>query len=470
MCQSPQSREVGTLNENQAAVLRWIGDGCPPGVMEGYAHRVSASALRGRELVSICGKGPTWRAELTERGRKQLDRLNDEIERGPRQQRTSAAETAAEPKQSARLKTEELVAEVLAAGGRLSLPDKTSQGGVNWRQRAYAAQRHGKVPAGHHLSVRRTGDEFEIELLEGDTGNELGADSLTVPTRLTKYHPVARRFRERLALHEVSRDALPRVSRIIHALANAAEERGHQVDCVESREDRYSRSDRSSAKEGQLVFSSGEHSVRVRIWEHGAGPRAPYERQMREWREDRERPVQLMRFARKPKPYDSGATGELELEVLGWSSRQSRWGDRKRWRLEDRLPQVLREIETLAAEAEERRILREREEAERERQWEAAMERAKDRLVRAHREDVLRKRVQAWRDAEQVRTYCDAVEARHGRDVIAADPDAARWLDLARKQADQAQELPRMPADPEITHEALKPFLDGWSPYGPRGW
>ena len=42
-------------------------------------------------------------------------------------------------------KTEQLVVDVIAAGGRLTLPDDAAHGGVNWRQRAYAAQRHGKV-------------------------------------------------------------------------------------------------------------------------------------------------------------------------------------------------------------------------------------------------------------------------------------------------------------------------------------
>jgi hypothetical protein len=62
---------------------------------------------------------------------------------------------------------------VIAAGGRLTLPDETECGGVNWRQRAYAAQRHGKGPAGKRLSVALTKVGFEIELLNGETGNEL---------------------------------------------------------------------------------------------------------------------------------------------------------------------------------------------------------------------------------------------------------------------------------------------------------
>ena len=111
-----------------------------------------------------------------------------------------------------------------------------------------------------------------------------------------------------------------------------------------------------------------------------------------------------------------------------------------------------------------------REEAERRRQWEAAMEHAKIRLIEDHRREVLRRRVTAWNEATAIRAYCDAVEDRHGIDTIAADPDAAAWLAFAREQADSAQRLPRMPADPDVTPEALKPYLGKWSPYGPRGW
>ena len=122
-----------------------------------------------------------------------------------------------------------------------------------------------------------------------------------------------------------------------------------------------------------------------------------------------------MLFLKRPKPYDSGATGELNIEALGWShGRQSSWGDRKRWTLEDRLPQLMRELETQAVEAEERRLAKEREEAERQRQWEAAMDSAKLRLIEDHRLNVLRNRVAAWHEADAIRAYCDAVEARHG--------------------------------------------------------
>jgi hypothetical protein len=98
------------------------------------------------------------------------------------------------------------------------------------------------------------------------------------------------------------------------------------------------------------------------------------------------------------------------------------------------------------------------------------MERAKRQLVDDHRLEVLRSRMRAWEEAEAIRAYCGAVEARHGADAIASDASAAEWLALAREHADRLQQMARMPADPEVTHDRLKPYLGGWSPYGPQGW
>jgi hypothetical protein len=60
------------LNAAQLAVLRWVARGSPPNVMEGHAHRVSAAALRSRGLLMISGRGPTWRATITDAGRVYL--------------------------------------------------------------------------------------------------------------------------------------------------------------------------------------------------------------------------------------------------------------------------------------------------------------------------------------------------------------------------------------------------------------
>jgi hypothetical protein len=133
-----------------------------------------------------------------------------------------------------------------------------------------------------------------------------------------------------------------------------------------------------------------------------------------------------------------------------------------------RLTGPLRELELQAAEAEEQQRAREREEAERQRQLEAAIANAERRFLEDHRLEVLRRRVREWEGAEAIHAYCDAVEARYGAEAISADPEAAQWITLARDHANRAQRLPRMPAEPEITAEALRPYLGLWSPYGPH--
>jgi len=56
-----------------------------------------------------------------------------------------------------------------------------------------------------------------------------------VPARASKLHPVARRFRDRIEYHEVSRKQLARSARIVHALARAVESRGYSISNVTRR-------------------------------------------------------------------------------------------------------------------------------------------------------------------------------------------------------------------------------------------
>lgn len=453
-----------TLNETQIAVLRWISNGCSDDGVDGISTRISAGALRNRGLVRTTGRGPTWKATITAAGKEYMRQVDGPNPSLPRQPNVSV--------------TEQLVNDVIAAGGSLRVPRKrwNDKNAVDYARRAQLAESYGKVPSGCRLLVKSaSADELLIELVTdhpvavaGDEEPSRALEAVPVPLRLTKYHRVAREFGERASLHEISRKALPRALRIVHALCVEAERRGYGVTCVRVQEDGYGRTEWRPARDGQLIFTIDGHDLRVRIWEKGAGTRGLYEHQMKRWKADREQPVRLMQFIERPKPYDSGATGELNIEALGSAyGRQGAWGDRARWKLEDRLPHLMRELELQAVEAEERRLAAEREQAERQRRWEAAMERAKRRLVDDHRLQVLRERVRAWSEAEAIRSYCTAIEERWGADAIAADPGAAQWLVLAREQADRAQQLPKMPADPQVTHDALRPYLGGWSPYGP---
>jgi hypothetical protein len=89
------AEHTSILSGPQRSVLRWIADGCPAGVMEGYTHRISAAALRTRGLVTISRRGPD--AEITAKGNDFL-RQTDETEDASREPRADVLEGVVEPK------------------------------------------------------------------------------------------------------------------------------------------------------------------------------------------------------------------------------------------------------------------------------------------------------------------------------------------------------------------------------------
>jgi hypothetical protein len=216
------------------------------------------------------------------------------------------------------------------------------------------------------------------------------------------------------------------------------------------------------------VVTINGHSNKLRIWEKGAGLRGPWEHQKKRWEEDRRSP-RFGLYSSRPSAYDKGATGELNASILGYSSRQDSWGDRKRWRLEDRLPQLLREPEVQAVEAEERQLAREREEADASADGKSRWSRPSSVFSRP-----IGAKCSASVCARDRRPTGSASTATRSRtrtaSAVAADPAASASLAYARGHADRLQTLPDMPPDPEITPEALKRCSGGMSPCRPRGW
>lgn len=330
-----------TLTEQQVAILRWIGDGCPDRVMEGTLHRISAGALRNRGLVKSSGRGPTWSATITAAGRDYLGEVDGPGPPIPRQANVSV--------------TQQFVDDIVAAGGTLRLPRSEQW---EFERKARLATRHRKVPDGKRLEVARVGDEIEIRLIDDEaaTAELLPVD---VPENVRRHHPAARASRDRLESHEVSREQLPRATRIIHAIAVEAERRGWAA----------------TAEPGCLQLTAQGEQFSIRLGEDGVHPRGSWERDVEHYRgvdpnsyfyRDRELPTG---------PYDAEAEGRLRLELhceSDWifRGRQSRWSDRQSWTLEERLPHLFREIEERIVEAkrvaEEQRIAAEkRAEAER---------------------------------------------------------------------------------------------------------
>ena len=119
------------------------------------------AALKSRRLVRTSGRGPTWQAEVTPEG---LDLLEGaaRVERGQLESSDSLAELSPaggpvneerssleRPRRPRALSpTEQLIADLVAAGGVLAVPSGHGPGEADYGQRLRSAQRFGKVPGG----------------------------------------------------------------------------------------------------------------------------------------------------------------------------------------------------------------------------------------------------------------------------------------------------------------------------------
>jgi len=174
--------------------------------------------------------------------------------------------------------------------------------------------------------------------------------------------------------------------------------------------------------------------------------------------------------------YDYVPSGGLELRLPHhWDGRRHRWSDGKRWRLEDKLAQVLAEVEERAERDEQRRLEAERQAEQHRRAHQQALQRARERLVEAHRAEVLADQIKAWQLADDIRSFCAAIRARllpqpaehdhhdHVEDEVDLD-DISAWLAWAEAYADQIDPVRHptgMPDDPEPTPEVDFPRLAG---------
>src|SRR5581483_7494800 len=135
--------------------------------VDGVPARISAGALRNRGLVRTSGRGPTWKATITSAGREYLQQVDGPNPPQPRHPNVSV--------------TQQLVDEVLAAGGSLRVPRKrwNDPGRVDYERRAQLAQSYGKVPAGSRLIVKRaSAQELLIELVMNGSAAEAGDEEV----------------------------------------------------------------------------------------------------------------------------------------------------------------------------------------------------------------------------------------------------------------------------------------------------
>lgn len=448
-----------SLNERQLELLRKLhggeGLGSDPGL------RRTAYALRDRGLLEVTRQqNGGVRTQVTEAGVFYLQHGHHpddpkhttlEPEEGAGKRSMSYADRPVA--RARRTKAEQLV-ERLVAEHRVVIPHPDEDEVSEWRRVIDYAKRHGLEPPGRRIEKQRLwnrGRDLQISLEEGPHPNEKSqrpgeTPTVRVPTQIRQPHRAMAAFMEDDAWLHMPSAPRARSLRILQALCSEADRRGYQVagPAVRGRTARPAAHGRWAARrEGYVELTVDGFSCRVTI--------------KREY----------------PESLDPDRSAVLMIELpYSRSGRQSKWADRKRWKLEEVLGVVLREIELRVVDDGQRKADEERALAEREALWTAAMDEARVRAVEAQLAEVLREQSEAWRDSQRLHEYCDALEQR----LHAARPeesglaDARRWLDWARQYArsiDPLVLLPSMPKTREVKSEDLKPFLRGWSPYGP---
>lgn len=443
-----------TVNERQLAVLQWISDGCPAGVMTDDSYKVSAAALKSRRLVTVSKKSGSWSAAMTEAGTYFLENLAYPEGHWPDSGRPVNPYRPDRGRPVTGLApTDQLVADVLAADGRLEVPTFERASVENL---AASANRFGKVPAGFTLSWER-GDSWSEYFLVLEPLPEwmpMDIGEVPVPVSLRSLHPVVESIQDDPDLLPWSRKTRARGLRLLQALCAEAVSRGYTV--ARPRQSDY-------GPRGVVEITVHGHAIAITL--HELDDRTPHVPTAKELR-DQERHY----WMRIPK-YDYHPSGRLSLQVLtGSAVQQDAFSDTKRGSLEQRLGKALFEVELRAANAEKDKLARERREAEHRREWQAAYDRAVDKARQIHRLEVLREQERTWRWHHRMTTYLDAL-ADHIAGLKGDKREEAReWLAWAQGHLDAIHPFSdslAMPADPKFTPDLLEKHMRGFPAHAP---
>lgn len=460
------------MNIRQLEVLKWIVAGCPEGVMTGSTHKTTSIALQNRRLAKVSKRKGVWKAEATDAGRYFLEHGQYPAGHwsGSAEPASGPATPAAAPlrsKPKAKPKRErkvtglrpvdQMMADLAVAGGRMTVAADT---GTYWENLVSSATRFNKVPEGKLLKIARGNSWSERTIWLEDPPGWMPLELVPIPVAeaLRNPHPAVKALRDGKDRLPMKREVRARALRILDAIAKTATARGYTVKASKPEPGyRYAK--------GHLMVMVGRHSNTLIIDE--LNDRVSHEPTQQELR-DKKR----YSWTRIP-THDQVPSGRLRIKFdRGWHVRQDSFSDTKIVNLEDRLPQLLQELELRAAEEEERELARERERQERKRRWERVRDEAIVRARELHRAQVLAAQVDRWHEVQRLDAYLEAMDAR----VAGLEPEsrqtAQEWLGWARQYRQLVDPLGQplhLPPDPEFKANVIAPFMQGLSPYGPSG-
>jgi hypothetical protein len=464
-----------TLTDMQTSLLREIAAATEPvSILTGRTQ--TAWALEKRGLVKSTWRGNKQVTGVTADGRYFLKHGKH-----PREVQQAKERLERDPERAAGAPTDgaELITRLRAASGKITVTDPGPQTRGRWRAAYYDALHHDHVPAHHKMrwAGRQRGDcIFTLVDEEAEKAAQpVPAPTIDVPDTLNRPHRLVRATRAAWGRSQsvadtrdkpdvipvfVSRAQADRTLRIMQAVLAEAERRGYEA---ETRTDFH----RGEAVHSLVIVIRGQ-DFPLAVTERKA--KVPHEATPQEVRKKERYP-----WTQFPK-FDEEFDGRLVISAPAhsrWSHSYSH-SDGARWALESRLGRLLQDLEDLAADTERREQEQKQREAEQRRRWYSILAEARQQQVERHRATVLTEQVQRWRQAAEIRAFCQAARARANSSTPAIEEEWLRWAEAHATSTDPLQSPLQPPPDPPATREALRDLLAGdlhahpW-PYDAKG-
>lgn len=421
-----------------------------------HSHKLSVGALETRNLASVKRWYGKWSAELKPDGAYYLEhgmypgQAAPTVAPPPAVRPSDDASSDGDAKPAARKvvpvrplsPSEQLIANVVAAGGSLTLNSKGYDEERRLRGRIDAAQRHGKAPEGKELVVQRPNWETHIlTLVAVPEWSLMPVEPIEVPDGLRRPHAAVARLRDDARLFGIEgAKNRSRALRLLQALLHAMASRGHEA--------------ASGSDADHLRFKVVGHTMGVKVTQlSDRSDHVPTKKELADF--------ERWHYPRIPQ-YDYTPGERLKIELTRYHS--GSWSDGKRWTLEDRLVKMVAGIERASVEAERAHQAH----LERERQAKIVEEqriaRATARMIQANRVRVFDRQLIEWLRSRQMTDYLDAMESVVERiDDPGAGVAAGEWLAWCREHArsiDPLQSGLAMHEDPEPTAANLAPFME----------
>lgn len=454
----PMSRSPDHLNEKQLQVLSWVDRGCPDGeyVDDNYGHRITAKALASRGLVSIEGRGTSWRATLTDAGLSRVAALK--------------YAPSADPRGVLDDVVTDLAGRLEAAGGRLDVDDGDDE--LDYPKLVWRFNRSASRPRGKelHLTYPSWQNQKQLRLEYRDWyWDEAERPDVAVVSTKSHLGALAKTFLASKDDQFVTTESLPRAARIIESIVRHAASADIATRDPRAVDDRARREGKNAhGWSGHVELEAGPAILRIQVREQPGSGSEKYDFYSGgEFDRQAYARVQRLPVWQRNRNYTFVPTGNLELRVTrpGFGFDKSRWKDTKSARLEERLGELFQQLEVARLEAVARQKQQQQAEEQRKRDWEEAMTRARI-LHRASQEEALLvEQASIWRRHEEVRVFVDELRRRDN----GSDEAVKAWIATGERVVNRLDAFAALatPKFPAATAQDLQPFLGGWSPWGP---